>query len=196
MLPSRAGCRLLLRQDNADLRLRRYGYEVGLISQEQMDALEVKRQAIEEEIERVRHVGVSPAGPVNEVLTAQGSTPIDNGISLIELIRRPEMNYDLLAPADPERPDLPDAVREQVNIEIKYEGYISRQKKQVEQFAKNESRLIPEDIDYDLVASLRLEAKKKLKAFRPASIGQAGRLSGVTPADVSVLLVYIKSKRW
>ncbi len=196
MMTSRAEYRLLLRQDNADLRLRRYGYEVGLISQEQMDALEVKRKAIEEEIERVRHVGVSPTGPVNDVLAAQGSTPIENGISLIELIRRPEMNYDLLAPADPERPDLPEAVREQVNIEIKYEGYISRQRKQVEQFAKNESRLIPEDIDYDLVPSLRLEARQKLKAFRPASIGQAGRLSGVTPADVSVLLVYIKSKRW
>lgn len=195
MMTSRAEYRLLLRQDNADLRLRRYGYEVGLISKEEMDALEDKRKAIAEEIERVRTVGVSPAGPVNEILTSQGSTPIENGSSLIELIRRPEMTYDLLAAADPERPDLPDAVREQVNIEIKYEGYISRQRKQVEQFAKNENRLIPEDIDYDLVPSLRLEARQKLKAFRPASIGQAGRLSGVTPADVNVLLVYIKSRR-
>ncbi len=195
MMTSRAEYRLLLRQDNADLRLRRYGYDVGLISREQMEALEEKRKAIRDEIERVRHVGVSPSGQVNEILASQGSTPIDNGSSLIELIRRPEMNYDLLAAADPERPDLPEAVREQVNIEIKYEGYISRQKKQVEQFAKNENRLIPEDIDYDLVPSLRLEARQKLKTFRPASIGQAGRLSGVTPADVSVLLVYIKSRR-
>ena len=192
MMTSRAEYRLLLRQDNADRRIRKYGYEAGLISEEQMEKLREKEKNIEMEIERVKTVNIGPSEEINRFLRSRGSTELTTGISLIELIRRPELSYDELAAADPGRPDYPEDVREQVNIEIKYEGYITRQKRQVDQFAKRETKRIPETIDYDDVKSLRIEARQKLKEFRPESIGQASRIGGVSPADVNVLLVYLK----
>ena len=195
MMTSRAEYRLLLRQDNADLRLRRIGYEAGLVTEEQMDRLRLKEKQIREEIERVSHVNIGSAPRVTEYLASLGTTPPESGASLTELIRRPELDYDLLKPIDPERPELPEDVREQVNIEIKYEGYIRRQMKQVEQFAKTEHKVIPDDLDYDDVPSLRIEARQKLKEFRPQNVGQASRIAGVSPADISVLLVYLKRKR-
>ena len=195
MMTSRAEYRLLLRQDNADLRLREKGYRVGLISKEQYQDILKKEQLIKEEIERVEHVNVGASRPVQELLEQYGSTPLTSGSTLGELIRRPELNYEVLAPIDKNRPELRYDIQEQVNINIKYDGYITRQLKQVEQFKKLESKKIPEDMDYDQVKSLRIEAVQKLKLYRPVSIGQASRIAGVSPADVSVLLVYLESHR-
>ena len=195
MMTSRAEYRLLLRQDNADLRLREKGYRVGLISKEQYQDILEKEQLIKEEIERVEHVNVGASRPVQELLEQYGSTPLTSGSTLGELIRRPELNYEVLAPIDKNRPELRYDIREQVNINIKYDGYITRQLKQVEQFKKLESKKIPEDMDYDQVKSLRIEAVQKLKLYRPVSIGQASRIAGVSPADVSVMLVYLESHR-
>ena len=195
MMTSRAEYRLLLRQDNADLRLREKGYRVGLISKEQYQDILKKEQLIKEEIERVEHVNVGASKPVQELLEQYGSTPLTSGSTLGELIRRPELNYEVLAPIDKNRPELRYDIREQVNINIKYDVYITRQLKQVEQFKKLESKKIPEDMDYDQVKSLRIEAVQKLKLYRPVSIGQASRIAGVSPADVSVLLVYLESHR-
>ena len=195
MMTSRAEYRLLLRPDNADLRLREKGYRVGLISKEQYQDILEKEQLIKEEIERVEHVNVGASRPVQELLEQYGSTPLTSGSTLGELIRRPELNYEVLAPIDKNRPELRYDIREQVNINIKYDGYITRQLKQVEQFKKLESKKIPEDMDYDQVKSLRIEAVQKLKLYRPVSIGQASRIAGVSPADVSVLLVYLESHR-
>ena len=195
MMTSRAEYRLLLRQDNADLRLREKGYRVGLISKEQYQDILEKEQLIKEEIERVEHVNVGASRPVQELLEQYGSTPLTSGSTLGELIRRPELNYEVLAPIDKNRPELRYDIREQVNINIKYDGYITRQLKQVEQFKKLESKKIPEDMDYDQVKSLRIEAVQKLRLYRPVSIGQASRIAGVSPADVSVLLVYLESHR-
>lgn len=195
MMTSRAEYRLLLRQDNADLRLREKGYRVGLISEEQYQDILEKERLIKEEIERVEHVNVGASKPVQELLEQYGSTPLTSGFTLGELIRRPELNYEVLAPIDKNRPELRYDIREQVNINIKYDGYITRQLKQVEQFKKLESKKIPEDMDYDQVKSLRIEAVQKLKLYRPVSIGQASRIAGVSPADVSVLLVYLESHR-
>ena len=195
MMTSRAEYRLLLRQDNADLRLREKGYRVGLISEEQYQDILEKERLIKEEIERVEHVNVGASKPVQELLEQYGSTPLTSGSTLGELIRRPELNYEVLAPIDKNRPELRYDIREQVNINIKYDGYITRQLKQVEQFKKLESKKIPEDMDYDQVKSLRIEAVQKLKLYRPVSIGQASRIAGVSPADVSGLLVYLESHR-
>ena len=192
MMTSRAEYRLLLRQDNADLRLRKYGYRVGLISEEQYAALKRKEQQIQEEIERVENTYVGTSSNVNELLAEYGSTLLSGGSSLAELIRRPELNYKMLAEVDPKRPKLPEDVQEQVNINIKYDGYIKRQMKQVEQFKKMEEKKIPENINYDEIQSLRIEAKQKLNLYRPINIGQASRISGVSPADISVLLVYLE----
>ena len=194
MMTSRAEYRLLLRQDNADLRLRKYGYRVGLISEEQYAALKRKEQQIQEEIERVENTYVGTSSNVNELLAEYGSTLLSGGSSLAELIRRPELNYKMLAEVDPKRPELPEDVQEQVNINIKYDGYIKRQMKQVEQFKKMEEKKIPENINYDEIQSLRIEAKQKLNLYRPINIGQASRISGVSPADISVLLVYLGHK--
>ena len=194
MMTSRAEYRLLLRQDNADLRLRKYGYRVGLISEEQYEALKVKEQRIQEEIERVENTYVGTSSNINELLEEYGSTLLSGGSSLAELIRRPELNYKMLAEVDPKRPKLPEDVQEQVNINIKYDGYIKRQMKQVEQFKKMEEKKIPENINYDEIQSLRIEAKQKLNLYRPINIGQASRISGVSPADISVLLVYLGHK--
>lgn len=194
MMTSRAEYRLLLRQDNADLRLTKLGYEIGLIDEERYQRLLMKERQIEEEIDRVKHTNIGTSEEVQLLLEVYDSTPLVSGIKLSELIRRPELNYQCLAPIDPKRKSLPYDVAEQVNINIKYEGYIKRQQRQVEQFKKLEDKRIPDDIDYDSVHSLRIEAKQKLKEMRPSSIGQASRISGVSPADVSVLLVYLQSK--
>lgn len=193
MMTSRAEYRLLLRQDNADLRLTKLGYEIGLIDEERYQRLLRKEKQIQEEIDRVNHTNIGTSEEVQLLLEVYGSTPLISGIKLSELIRRPELNYQCLAPIDSGRKSLPYDVAEQVNINIKYDGYIKRQQRQVEQFKKLEDKRIPEDINYDEVHSLRIEAKQKLKEIRPASIGQASRISGVSPADVSVLLVYLQA---
>ena len=195
MMTSRAEYRLLLRQDNAYLRLTKKGYEVGLISEERYQDLLKKEKEIEEEIKRVEHTNIGANEKVQAFLERHGSTLLKSGTTLGELIRRPELNYEELAEIDEARPKLREDVQEQVNIEIKYEGYIQRQKRQVEQFKKLETKKIPKDLDYDDVYSLRLEAKQKLKEYGPTSIGQASRISGVSPADISVLLVYLESHR-
>ena len=194
MMTSRAEYRLLLRQDNADLRLTKKGYEIGLISEERYQKLLRKEELIQKEIERVEHINLGTSEAVQNLLKQHESTPLTSGTTMAELIRRPELNYEVLAPVDPNRPELDYDVVEQVNINIKYDGYIKRQQRQVEQFKKLESKLIPEDINYDEIQSLRIEAKQKLNEMRPSSIGQASRISGVSPADVSVLLVYLERK--
>ena len=195
MMTSRAEYRLLLRQDNADQRLTKKGYEVGLINEERYQRLLKKEELIKNEIERVEHANVGANEKVQTLLKECGSTPLSSGSTIAELIRRPELTYDMLKPIDDARPDFPknlaEEVAEQVNICIKYAGYITRQMRQVEQFKKLERKKIPEDIDYDKVNSLRIEAIQKLKEHRPASIGQASRISGVSPADISVLLIYL-----
>ena len=194
MMTSRAEYRLLLRQDNADQRLTGIGYEIGLISEERYEHLKEKEKMIAEEIERVKHVNIGTSEKVQKLLEQYGSTSLVSGTTLAELIRRPELSYEALAEIDEERKALPAEVIEQVNINIKYDGYIKRQQRQVEQFKKLENKKIPEEINYDEIQSLRIEAKQKLNAIRPASIGQASRISGVSPADVSVLLVYLGGK--
>ena len=195
MMTSRAEYRLLLRQDNADQRLTEKGYEVGLISQERYDRLKEKERLIESEIERLKNAYVGTSEKVQELLESYESTPLNSGSSLAELIRRPELSYEAVADIDVTRPELPEDLAEevigQVDISLKYDGYIQRQKRQVEQFKKMENKKIPEDMDYDAVNSLRIEAVQKLKEYRPVSIGQASRISGVSPADISVLLVYL-----
>ena len=195
MMTSRAEYRLLLRQDNADLRLSKKGYRVGLISQQRYDWILEKERLIEEEIARVEKVNIGANKKVQALLEEYVSTPLNTGTSLAELIRRPELNYEVLAPIDEDRPELPDEVAEQVNINIKYDGYIKRQIKQVENFKKLEVKKIPENFDYDDVNSLRIEARQKLKQYQPVNIGQASRISGVSPADISVLLVYMEQMR-
>lgn len=192
MMTSRAEYRLLLRQDNADMRLTPIGHQVGLISDERYEALLNKKAMIEKEIERVNHVMIGGSKDVQEFLEAHQSTPLKTALSLAELIRRPELSYELLEPLDKEREPLPAGVIEQVNINVKYEGYITRQLRQVEQFKKMEVKLIPETLDYNDISGLRIEAQQKLSAVRPHSVGQASRISGVTPADISVLLIYME----
>lgn len=192
MMTSRAEYRLLLRQDNADLRLRKKGYEAGLIDEETYQGILKKEKAIEDEIKRTEHASVGGTPQVQKLLEEKGSTPLKSGTTVAELIRRPELTYEDLAPVDAGRPELPWDVKQQVEIHLKYEGYIKRQMKQVEQFKKLEAKKIPEALDYEQVGSLRIEARQKLEAFRPVSIGQASRISGVSPADISVLLVYLE----
>jgi len=193
MMTSRAEYRLLLRQDNADLRLSKIGYEVGLLSKERYDHVVEKERLINEEVARVKEINVGARKEVQALLELYGSIPLSNGIKLVDLIRRPELDYDKLAPIDPERPNLSDEVREEVNIYIKYEGYLTRQEKQVKQFKKLESKVLPQNINYEEIPSLRIEARQKLSKLRPANIGQASRISGVSPADISVLLVYLET---
>ncbi|MFG6358484.1 MAG: tRNA uridine-5-carboxymethylaminomethyl(34) synthesis enzyme MnmG [Acetatifactor sp.] len=196
MMTSRAEYRLLLRQDNADLRLRKKGYDVGLISQEDYDKLLVKEELIRGEIRRLKSHVVGAGQETQDFLRSHGSSSLKTGSTLAELICRPELDYEILAPMDQSRPPLPRDVVEQVEIEIKYEGYIQRQLKQVEQYKKMEKKKIPQDIDYDDVLSLRLEARQKLKEYRPLSLGQASRISGVSPADISVLMIYLERKSY
>lgn len=191
MMTSRAEYRLLLRQDNADLRLSKIGYKIGLIDEERYQSLLNKERSIEAEKKRLEKVVIGANNKVQELLKKLNSTPLSTATTLAELIRRPELNYELLESIDPDRKPLPEDVIEQVNINIKYEGYIIRQQRQVEQYKKMENKKIPENIDYNAISGLRIEAKQKLEKFRPLSIGQASRISGVSPADISVLLVYI-----
>lgn len=196
MMTSRAEYRLLLRQDNADLRLRKKGYEVGLVSQEDYERLLVKEDLIHREICRLKSHIVGAGREIQDFLQSHGSSSLKTGSSLAELMCRPELDYNMLAPIDKDRPSLPEDVVEQVEIEIKYEGYILRQLKQVEQYKKMEKKKIPQDIDYEDIPSLRLEARQKLKEFRPLSLGQASRISGVSPADISVLMIYLERKSY
>lgn len=192
MMTSRAEYRLLLRQDNADLRLSKFGYEVGLISKERYNKVSEKQTVIEKELERLKRTVLGSTKKVQEFLTSHESSELKTGTSLAELIRRPELDYKSIAPLDEERIPLDEEIIEQVTINLKYEGYIERQNRQVEQFKKMEGKRIPEQIDYQEIESLRLEARQKLTKVRPISIGQASRISGVSPADISVLLVYLE----
>ena len=196
MMTSRAEYRLLLRQDNADLRLTKLGYEIGLISEERYQWILTKEKQIEDEVQRIHEVRVGASRNVQEVLEKYDSIPLNTGVSLADLIRRPELDYEKLAPLAPERPDLKKEVRDQVNINIKYEGYIDRQIKQVKQFKKLEKKKLPTDFDYNAIHGLRIEAVQKLNALQPLNIGQASRISGVSPADISVVLVYLEQLKY
>ena len=193
MMTSRSEYRLLLRQDNADLRLRKIGYEIGLITQEQYDYVVQKENLIEEEVNRLQSLKIGANKKTQEFLERHNSASLKTGTYMSELMCRPELSYEILAELDEDRPILPADVIEQVNINIKYDGYIKRQQKQVEQFKKIENKKIPVDIDYDDIGSLRLEARQKLTNYRPLSVGQASRISGVSPADISVLLIYLET---
>ncbi len=195
MMTSRAEYRLLLRQDNADLRLRQIGFDVGLVSKEEYDKFLNKKKQIENEIDRLKNTFIGASSSNQDILKELNSAPLAKRCSLAELMCRPELNYELIKAFDPERSPLPSDVIEQVEIEIKYEGYIERQLRQVEAFKKMENKLIPSDINYDDIESLRLEARQKLKKFLPVSVGQASRISGVSPADISVLLIYLNLKK-
>ena len=195
MMTSRAEYRLLLRQDNADMRLTELGYKVGLIDEARYQKLLQKKAAIAEEVARLKATPVGANAKVQELLTALESTPLKTGSTLAELVTRPELNYNVLAPIDKNRKPLEEEITEQVEIELKYEGYIKRQMSQVEQFKKMENKKLPLDFDYDKVPSIRIEARQKLKQIRPENVGQASRISGVSPADISVLLVYLSSMK-
>lgn len=194
MMTSRSEYRLLLRQDNADIRLMPYGYEIGLVSEERYRKLLEKLRLIAEEKERCESVTIAPSEELNKILVSRETAPMNTGIKLSELIKRPQLDYAVLAPFDKTRPSLPRDVAEQVEIELKYEGYIKRQNAKVEEMRRLEVKKIPPDIDYDDVYSLRLEAREKLKKVRPESVGQASRISGVSPSDISVLIVYLSRK--
>lgn len=194
MMTSRAEYRLLLRQDNADLRLTPKGYEIGLISESRYEWVKLKEKLIAAEIDRISKVVVGANKKTQEFLAEHDSVALNTGTTLAELIRRPELDYDLLAPLDPERPELHPEIREQVSINIKYEGYITRQMKQVESFKRLEKKKLSKDLDYEKISGLRIEARQKLNQLKPLSIGQASRIQGVSPADISVLLVYLGSK--
>ncbi len=192
MMTSRAEYRLLLRQDNADLRLTEIGFEIGLITKERLDFVKHKKELIDKEIERLKNTHVGANEKTNEFLTTHNTTELISGVTLSDLCKRPELSYEIIKEIDESRPDLPKDVVEQVGIEIKYEGYIARERQQVESFKKMENKKIPQDFDYDDVKNLRIEARQKLKKFKPENIGQASRISGVSPADISVLMVYLK----
>ncbi|MGB9976607.1 tRNA uridine-5-carboxymethylaminomethyl(34) synthesis enzyme MnmG [Thermovenabulum sp.] len=195
MLTSRAEYRLILRNDNADMRLTEIGYKIGLISEDRFRKFLKKKKMIEEEIERLRNIKITPNQEVNEELEKIGTSPINTPVTLEDLLKRPELDYEKIKVFDKDRPDLPKEIIEQVEVEIAYEGYINRQLKQVEAFKKLENKKIPPDIDYDKIYGLRTEAKQKLKKIRPESIGQASRISGVNPADISILLIYLESEK-
>ncbi len=195
MMTSRSEYRLLLRQDNADERLCEIGHRVGLISDERMERVREKYRTVAAETERLKHVGVSPDERLNAFLEEHGCAPAQNGVRMIDLIKRPQLDYDMLKDFDPERPELPKVIREQVNIRIKYDGYIDRQIREAERFSKMENVKLPEDIQYKKIDGLRLEAREKLDKIRPRNLGQASRISGVSPADIAVLMVYLEQKR-
>ena len=194
MMTSRAEYRLLLRQDNSDLRLTEIGHEVGLISEERYQKFLIKKQQIEKEIERLENTTIKPTEKVNEFLQSHNSSPLTTGAKLAELLRRTELNYNDLKEIDLKRLDLPEEVTKEVEIEVKYKGYIKLQEQQVEKFKKLEKKLLPQDIDYVTIKGLRLEARQKLNKIKPNSVGQASRISGVSPADISVLLIYLEQQ--
>ena len=195
MMTSRSEYRLILRQDNADQRLTPIGYEVGLISEKRMNDLNEKLKKVENEIKRITNLNMSPTEKINEFLAEKGTSPLSTGCKMADLIRRPQINYNDIAQFDPDRPELSDEVCEQVELQIKYEGYISKQLEQIEQMRKLEEKILPENMDYSLIYGLRLEAIEKLNKIQPHSIGQASRISGVSPADVSMLVVWLQKKK-
>ena len=195
IMTSRSEYRLLHRQDNADRRLSHYGYQLGLISKERYEGVATKYRQVEEELNRLEHTGVPASQALNTFLTGKASTPVASSARLSDLLRRPNVSYDDLKPFDPERPELSQAVTEAVEIQMKYAGYLQRQEKQVEEFHKAESKLLPPDLDYNAIAGLRLEARQKLSDIRPLNVGQAGRISGVSPADVAVLLIWLEQQK-
>ena len=195
IMTSRCEYRLLLRQDNADQRLTKRGYEIGLVPEERLRAVEAKYAAVDREIRRLTHTGVPPSPALAAFLAEKGTTAAADGCSLLALLRRPQLHYQELAPFDPQRPDLPEDVQEQVEITVKYEGYIRRQQKQVEDFQKMAACPLPPDMDYHAIQGLRLEAREKLSAVRPMDLGQAGRISGVSPADITALMIWLESHR-
>ena len=195
MMTSRSEYRLLHRQDNADKRLSKIGYELGLVSEETYNKVLEKYALVEKETKRLEKLNLSPTAELNAMLETKGSAPVSTGFSVADIIRRPQISYADTAPFDPERPELPKAVKQQVEISLKYEGYIKRQLKQVEEFTKLEEKRLPADINYAEVTGLRLEAREKLEKIRPENFGQAGRISGVSPADISVLMIYVESRK-
>ena len=195
VMTSRSEYRLLHRQDNADERLTKLGCALGLVPEERLRQVEEKYAAVRREIARLEAAGLPGSPALNAMLTAAGTTPVTNSVRLSDLVRRPQLSYDGLAPFDPDRPPLSREVREEVEIQLKYEGYIARQEKQVVEFEKAERRLLPPDIDYNAISGLRLEARQKLSEIRPLSIGQASRISGVSPADVAVLLIWLEQRK-
>ncbi|KPU26447.1 tRNA uridine 5-carboxymethylaminomethyl modification protein [Caloranaerobacter sp. TR13] len=195
MMTSRAEYRLILRQDNADLRLTEKSYKIGLADEERYKKVAYKKQKIEEEIERLKNIKITPTKEIQEFLTSKNSTPLKSPTTLYDLIKRPELSYEILAEIDKDRPSLSREIRMQVEIQIKYQGYINKQLKQIDQFKKLENKKLPKDIDYSKIEGLRLEARQKLNDIRPDSIGQASRISGVSPADISVLLIFLEQQR-
>ena len=194
MMTSRSEYRLVLRQDNADLRLTKMGHEIGLVSSERLAEVETKEKAIRDEIRRITHNGVAPSPALSAFLKEKGTADVTDGCSLAALLRRPEIHYADLAPFDPNWPELPADVAEQVEISVKYEGYIQRQQKQVEDFERMENRMLPAELDYHGIQGLRLEAREKLSEVRPANLGQASRISGVSPADVAALMIWLEHR--
>jgi len=195
MMTSRSEYRLLLRQDNADRRLCAIGHRIGLVSAERLRAVEEKYAAVEQEVKRLTHTGVAGSDALNALLVQRGTAPVADGARLIDLLRRPQVSYDDLRPFDPGAPTLDKAVREQVEITVKYEGYIRRQQRQVEEFEQLEKHVLPDDMDYSDIQGLRLEAREKLSAVRPLNLGQASRISGVSPADIGALMIWLQSRR-
>ena len=195
IMTSRSEYRLLHRQDNADQRLTHIGAKIGLVSQERLKEVIDKYDAVRREVLRLESNGVQGSPELNAMLEARGTAPVANSARLADLLRRPQVSYADIAPFDPKRPQLPDSVTEEVEIQIKYAGYLARQEKQVEEFKKEESRRLPENMNYRAIAGLRLEAQEKLEAIRPMSIGQAGRISGVSPADIAVLLIWLEQQK-
>lgn len=193
MMTSRAEYRLMLRQDNSDARLTPIGYKIGLISEERYQKFLKKYENINKEIERVKKTNIKPSVELNEILKNAGTTEVTTGFKLVDLVRRTELDYDTLAPIDADRPALSKEERDEINIELKYEGYIKLQLEQIEEFKKLEQKKIPENIDYEAVKGIRIEARQKLEKYRPTSIGQASRISGISPADINVLLIYLNS---
>ena len=192
IMTSRSEYRLLLRQDNADQRLTHRGCEIGLVSPERLREVEEKYDAVRREIRRLTHSGASPSPALSAFLAEKGTADVKDGCPLISLLRRPQLHYDDLSPFDPGRPELPQEVREQVEISVKYEGYIQRQQRQVAEFQRMESHTLPADLDYSGIQGLRLEARDKLDAVRPLNLGQASRISGVSPADIAALMIYLE----
>jgi tRNA uridine 5-carboxymethylaminomethyl modification enzyme len=195
IMTSRSEYRLLHRQDNADQRLTAIGAAVGLVPPERLRQVEEKYDSVRRELARLETCGVAASDALNTMLESREEPPVTNSARLSDLLRRPQVTYEDLAPFDPDRPSLPAAVTEEVQIQIKYAGYLARQEKQVAAFQKEESRLLPEDVDYNAISGLRIEARQKLSQIRPVSIGQAGRISGVSPADIAVLLIYLEQRK-